>query len=817
MSELSTNQVSVSNKVDGIESSAQGLGEKFLGYLEQSKQWQEGYMEDCKRWQTEIINAIYSHNEIRQAHISRSDSFISERDKRFQDMVLQSLRFSDMYDRHSRIAEAHANTFQWIFNESRPGSTRWKGFVEWLRGDSTLYWITGKAGSGKSTLMKYLYNDSRTSTHLKVWASGVPLVTPGVFLWNSGNEIQYSQIGLLRSTLYQTLLEQPTLIACVLPERWELFMLFSHHDPAWTIPELRRAFRLLAGNTSPDVKFCYFIDGLDEFQGDHKEILGFCQDLASSTKIKVCVASRPWIVFEDAFKSRSSLMLQDLTYPDIKHYVDSHFHGNAGFVELEKLEPSYSARLLELIAEKASGVFLWVHLVVKSLLAGLANADRVSDLQRRLESLPPDLENLYEKMLGSLDPFYLEHASQIFQIVRRAKRSPTLLCLSFADEEPAFVLNSKVQPLQDEELSVRAEIMRRRLNSRCKGLLEIGPVSPRDIDSPFSKHAEPRRPSCAASELSRSPMRNISAISASSTIQYLHRTVKDFIESPDVWARLMRLTTEGFDPSLALCRSFLAQLKVLEPNSLELVIFWKFVRDCLEYAYDVQEHFKPGQHKATIIALIDELDNAAIQLANTRREDGLTLMQKHDHSNLCVSGDILRPTLFGDGTKSFNNPSGLTFLSLMVKMDFHWYIHVRANRGCFVQSNAGVKSLLTDAVSYDPEDSRIMFRHPDLPSLKMIELLFDKGADPNWKDATGKTAWDMLLSTLYYLDKFRDLTMQDTLESKQIVELFINNGADLKLLSGTSPRAEFARRYVDDKVRHKVRDHKRWFWKRMLK
>ena len=81
--------------------------------------------------------------------------------------------------------------------------------------------------------------------------------------------------------------------------------------------------------------------------------------------------------------------------------------------------------------------------MVRSLLAGLVNEDRVSDLQRRLEFLPPDLEKLYEKMLKRLDPFYREHASHIIQIVRAARKPPSLLCLSFADEGPEFVLNLK--------------------------------------------------------------------------------------------------------------------------------------------------------------------------------------------------------------------------------------------------------------------------------------------------------------------------------------------------------------------------------------
>jgi len=40
----------------------------------------------------------------------------------------------------------------------------------------------------------------------------------------------------------------------------------------------------------------------------------------------------------------------------------------------------------------AQGVFVWVYLVVRSLLDGFAEGDRLVHMQRRLHSLPTDLE-----------------------------------------------------------------------------------------------------------------------------------------------------------------------------------------------------------------------------------------------------------------------------------------------------------------------------------------------------------------------------------------------------------------------------------------
>ena len=159
----------------------------------------------------------------------------------------------------------------------------------------------------------------------------------------------------------------------------------------------------------------------------------------------------PWVVFEDAFKHKPSLILQNLSYPDFKYFLESNFHDNDRFAELETWKPEYSSQLLEAVAQKAAGVFLWVHLVVRSLLAELVNGDRVFDMRRRLDFLPPDIEKLYERILKNLDPFYREHAFYIFQVVRAARKPPSLLCLSFADEGPELTLNLKVQPLDEKK------------------------------------------------------------------------------------------------------------------------------------------------------------------------------------------------------------------------------------------------------------------------------------------------------------------------------------------------------------------------------
>lgn len=71
------------------------------------------------------------------------------------------------------------------------------------------------------------------------------------------------------------------------------------------------------------------------------------------------------------------------------------------------MELERAPRLVCDIVDKTFGVFPWVYLVVRSLFEGLANADRMTDLQRRLKERPADIEQFFLHILTSLNPFYL--------------------------------------------------------------------------------------------------------------------------------------------------------------------------------------------------------------------------------------------------------------------------------------------------------------------------------------------------------------------------------------------------------------------------
>lgn len=379
--------------------------------------------------------------------------------------------------------------------------------------------------------MKYLCDCSPTREHLELWANPDKLVFASCFFWNPGTEDQKSLIGLLQSLLHEILSQCEDLIQVASAWRWQAYELGTSTLGLWTTLELLDALRAIVIKPKHGTKFAFYIDGLDEFEGDdaaRSDIIDLLKDIASYEHNKVCISSRPWLIFEDAFESGPSLRLEELTYNDITEYVEVELGGNTKFQKLSKSNSIACADLIRKIVDKAAGVFLWVFLVVRLLSQGLRNEDDVIDLQRRLDLMPSDLEEFFARMIGTLDPFYLRQAARLFQIALKDDTTQTLLTYSFTQErDPDFAIKAEVKLLSEDEGVERLTSMRRFLNSRCKGLLEVHETG--------------------------------QSIFLTPTVHFLHRTARDFLQLSAKNTALDPYLSECYDVSTELCKSYLAQ------------------------------------------------------------------------------------------------------------------------------------------------------------------------------------------------------------------------------------------------------------------
>ncbi|KAF2810879.1 uncharacterized protein BDZ99DRAFT_561448 [Mytilinidion resinicola] len=606
--------------------------------------------------------------------------------RKFSQLLLRSLNYKEMEDRHDRITSRYRQTFEWIFHEDGPDPTpaiSWDSFSKWLKASSQLYWITGKPGAGKSTLMKFLDDDPRTKQQL---LSDLPVVKASFYFWNSGEEIQMSQHGLIQSLLYQMIDQCRETATVVFPDHWESFSLLGSPIGRFTWNELLRGFLRFIDHIGSSKQFIFLIDGLDEYEGEKRELITFLKQLLSlpNSKIKMCVSSRPWPVFEDEFETSPSLQIHELTLPDLRQFISTSFEENAGYGALKIEDPRYAAKLTEDIVQKASGVFLWVSLVVHVLLDGLSDGDNVRDLQNKVDMLPPDLENFFQKILDSQEPRHKEHASQLFQIFWASRTPISVLSLTYADQDVDYIFNHPVWDVGEEALASKIDRMRRRLNSRCKGLLDV----PKRYISYYQK------------------------------VEYLHRTVRDFMEKESTW-KSIKAMAPTFDPHTPLYMSHLMSLKTTK--HLELDYMGTLTKD---FAYHMSATLT--DHLDTPIRALDQLNSTLVQLTSSQRERRGSLLEYHadadHHGNAEPHWTHIKSfipkdcTLYGPGT----------FLNYIVACGFLWYLEEKTEEAKPLTQKKDLVPLLLEAAVRSP----VFANFEKDVNLKIVRFLLQHGADP---------------------------------------------------------------------------------------
>ncbi|KAK1976378.1 hypothetical protein LZ30DRAFT_785620 [Colletotrichum cereale] len=280
--------------------------------------------------------------------------------------ILTSLRFTQIKERQSEIPKAHRRTFQWVFSDDSPVD-----LSDWLRESSGLFWITGKPGSGKSTLMKFILGHEQT----------------------------------------MLLAERPK-------KRLE----------SWSIEDLSEVFGRLKDIRPLSSRILLLIDGLDEYSGNLRDLVQFLRSTSESPYIKVCCASRPWPVFLNGFDNVSGrIYMHELTVNDMMRYIRDTLGQHSYFETLKQSQEMEAAKIVKNIADKSEGVFFWVSLVVKSLLRGLDNSDDLAILQQRLSEFPSDLDKFFQRMLNTIDPVYKDSAAMVFSMLLLANSSLPLV------------------------------------------------------------------------------------------------------------------------------------------------------------------------------------------------------------------------------------------------------------------------------------------------------------------------------------------------------------------------------------------------------
>ncbi|EME46934.1 hypothetical protein DOTSEDRAFT_87338 [Dothistroma septosporum NZE10] len=326
------------------------------------------------------------------------------------DKILDQLSYPGMYDWRSRSIDAHEGTFQWILEDSQKllsdvmpsqrDEASSKGDVtvaknkteqsrklqDWMRSplDRNVFWIRGKPGSGKSTLMKTRSQDEKT-TKLVAESStlGAEVIVLTFFAFRAGSELVSRLTGLWRSLIYQVI----NSCRAVLGNSPTLNGWSEAKFPVASGARLLQALKSLLAEIGKQRTFIMLLDGLDEIaDDDHLDMITRVKELTEFAKM--CVASRKESIFDNAFgHSSRHLALHDLTAKDIEKVIYSKLSATQSNGQL--LDDVDLQTLAKKILSQAEGVFLWVDLVLNSLCRGLNNGDDKEFLEDRLEATPP--------------------------------------------------------------------------------------------------------------------------------------------------------------------------------------------------------------------------------------------------------------------------------------------------------------------------------------------------------------------------------------------------------------------------------------------
>ncbi|ETI28987.1 hypothetical protein G647_01439 [Cladophialophora carrionii CBS 160.54] len=485
---------------------------------------------------------------------------------------INSFKIPELNERRHQISDAHPRTYEWIFAENLetqyPATTgirrSWDSFTDWLLSSSPMYWIHGKAGSGKSTLMHFMSKHEKTQKLLDKWARPRTAIVLSWYFWNSGSQAQRSLKGALCALLYQLVSIHPEIATEILRKE----PLLGRRDTAadWSEADLinlaPKMFSTFNGHIA------VFIDGLDEFDRDEdiKALFDLLHSLTKTSRVKICFSSRPERQLELELGHLPQLRLQDMTSHDMKHYITDRLR--PAFPHWSSIEIN---DFVEKIVHKADGVFLWVYLVTKNLQQGSLHSDSYGVLLERLEVLPAKMEALYEHMWRSLNgdehlPTYRRQAALFFSFHAHFPLSLVDFVLA-TDEDLCGMASDMTQAdIVTNKLHKACVQMHSLLQTRCAGLLEIGPQKEATTRIPRWLYRE-----CEADfnlltakfETDSNDMdqtvRLSRALKNLGTVRFFHRTARDFLLDKPAGQELMKQhSLSGQDMAQRLLKARLA-------------------------------------------------------------------------------------------------------------------------------------------------------------------------------------------------------------------------------------------------------------------
>jgi ankyrin repeat protein len=367
--------------------------------------------------------------------------------------LFTSLKFEHIEDRHNNIRVAHADTCRWLLNN--------EVYQCWL--DEThiaqhhgLLWLKGKPGSGKSTLIKFALSKNSIQRREDIHIS---------FFFNArGTLLEKDTRGMYRSLLFQILAKMGK--ATEVFEEFDMFELPQAPQFSWTIPQLQAVFRRALRKVGRRWLWIY-VDALDECDEEQvRDMVDFFRaigdySMRANIKMRIFFASRYYPRISTQNKVEMKLEDEQEHFLDIARYVSSELktgvHTQSAAVE----------RIRQEVIGRASGVFIWVCLVVR-ILNKAYDHGRIIGLEKKLKEIPNDLSLLFQEIL-TRDRENVEAMQLCIHWILFARRPLTR-------QELYYAVHAGTQPEDVGDMypdNITDEVMDAYILSSSKGLAEL--------------------------------------------------------------------------------------------------------------------------------------------------------------------------------------------------------------------------------------------------------------------------------------------------------------------------------------------------------
>ncbi|KAG4431659.1 hypothetical protein IFR05_012862 [Cadophora sp. M221] len=615
---------------------------------------------------------------------------------------------------------------------------------EWLKTGTGIFWILGRTGSGKSTLMTQVSTSTDTKEALVRWGGNLPVISASFGSEDPRTTTRYSIDDLFRSIFLQIIRQCPSLIATSSLKEWTYLVEApgrKFEGVTFHREDLTLALESLCRVKEFNAKFCFFIDGLDQYEGYNTGVASLFKSLCLSSSIKICMTNRTKDNIEDALTNEPAqyVFLPKLLDGYLCQYIEKKLEENSWIAQQDSAT-NWRKEIFEYLRKESAGSFAWIDLAFSRVLSAMKPLDDMFQLLWKLKELPVDLRELLFGILNNIQEEDRDQQARILLLASQAREPLSVLAFPFLDDEsPDAVLGSAAAPMEQQEIDVRCKNTKRQVSALGGCLVDIVPSS-------GSRSGE--------------------------IVVFSHDSVRDYLRSTEGRHILIQRLKTPFDPQRQLCNILLAQIKFHKVGPMwdeggpihQLVL--QFLHEAK--VYEIASNDVLGAH-------INELE----AIVHQRKGQTFWWWQKRSIEK-------------GESTS--------TFLELLIRYQLVGYLRWRFKNFANLVPGALEMANLLESALISPAGTRI--------NLELVEVFLNHGADPDYATDHGHhldakpTPWRLfLLHLIQSTQKNGSMQLGPGQDRFLALEHLINAGADLETpicLTSTSSSSLAARLSIEE-------------------